>query len=71
MLARLPQPIAPTLYARFGDRIPAVLLLIALACVIARRTLVARMSVSDIRATTTRIAVPAGYKLGVLGCLTS
>jgi apolipoprotein N-acyltransferase len=34
--ARLPQPLAPTLYARFGDRTPAVLLAIAFGCLIAR-----------------------------------
>jgi apolipoprotein N-acyltransferase len=37
--ALLPQAIAPTPYARFGDRIAAVLLVIAFACVLAQRVL--------------------------------
>ena len=37
--ASLPQAIAPTPYARFGDRIAAVLLAIALACVLMQRVL--------------------------------
>jgi apolipoprotein N-acyltransferase len=35
--APLPRPVAPTLYARFGDRIAAALLAIALGCVSIRR----------------------------------
>jgi apolipoprotein N-acyltransferase len=49
--ARLPQSLAPTLYARLGDRIAGALLALALACVLIRRRRqrVARMSASDIR----------------------
>ena len=49
--AQLPQAISPTLYARYGDRIPGILLAIGMVCVIARRrwAAVARMSDSDIR----------------------
>jgi apolipoprotein N-acyltransferase len=47
--APLPRPVAPTLYARFGDRIAGVLLAIGLAGVLVRRRRVARMSASDIR----------------------
>jgi apolipoprotein N-acyltransferase len=47
--APLPRPVAPTLYARFGDRIAAGILAIGLAGVLVRRRRVARMSASDIR----------------------
>jgi apolipoprotein N-acyltransferase len=35
--AQLPQSLAPTLYARFGDRIAGALLALALACILIRR----------------------------------